>query len=205
MKTIVFDTDDLSLENNNLYYLDQIKKVIPNFKISAFFIPLDVAYFSRLKEFQRKEVIQMLKDRSDWIELIPHGLTHRDAEFLNIKNDDYETIFDAIEHAFKTYELPYVKGFKAPQWLYKPSLVEYLDKKGWWIATDKNQPDQPKTKKSYEYTHSVDEDFSSSDLTEIRLHSHISLPSKNNIIENIGNIIKIPQDYEFKFISEVMK
>ncbi len=169
-----------------------------------FFIPLDVTYYGRFRDFERQEVIKRIKDRLDWIELIPHGLTHKPEEFLHIKGDDYETIFKAIDHAFKTYDLPYVKGFKAPQWLYKKNLVDYLDKKGWWIATDKNQPDLPKTKKYYEYNYSIEDEFWKSDKDLLKLHGHISGPSTNNIVDCIGNLLKIPEDSEFKWISEII-
>ena len=204
MKTIILDFDDFSLNNNQLYYLDQLKRVFPKLKVSMFYIPFDVAYFMNMKDFQLKEVVQMVKDRLDWIELIPHGLTHKEAEFMNIKGDDYETIFKAIDHAFETYGLPYVKGFKAPQWLYKENLVEFLDKKGWWIATDRNQPDLPKTKKYYEYNYSIDEPFWEAKEKILKLHGHISEPSPNNLVDNIGNLMKIPENSDFKFISEVI-
>ncbi len=202
-KTVTLDFDDFSVENNNLFYLDQLKRIYPKLKISMFYIPFDAANFNRLLDFQRQEAIKMIKER-DWIELIPHGLTHAGLEMLSIKNDDYETIFKGIEEGFKTYGFPMVKGFKAPHWAYKPSLVEYLDKKGWWLAVDRNQPESLRTKKCYVYTHSIDEPFWDSKDDSIRLHGHISLPSANNLHDNLANLLKINPDVEWKWISEVM-
>lgn len=208
-KTLTLDFDDFSVENNNLYYLDQLKRIYPKMKVSMFYVPFDAVYFNRIMDFQRQEGIKAIKDRLDWIELIPHGLTHtvngRDgSEFNYIKNDNYESIFAGIEEAFKTYGLPMVKGFKAPHWAYKQSLVDYLDSKGWWLAVDRNQPESPRTKKHYVYTHSIDEPFWLSNQDSIRLHGHISLPSKNNIVDNLTNLLKINPDVEWKFISEII-
>lgn len=202
---VILDLDDFSLENNNLYFLDQLKRVYPQLKVSLFYIPFDVAYFMTLKDVQRKEVLQMVKDRLDWIELIPHGLTHKEAEFLHVKDDNYEPIFEAVEEAYKTYDLPLVKGFKAPQWLYKQNLVDYLNKKGWWMAVDKNQPEAPRTKIYYEYSHSIDEPIGKQkDGSILKLHGHISKPSANDLPSNIGNLLNIPTDAQFMFISEYL-
>lgn len=201
-KTVTVDLDDFSLEVNNLFYLDQIKKTYPKFKVSMFYIPFDAYHYSALMDFQRQEVVGMIKDRLDWIELIPHGICHAPEEFMNIKGDDYETIFKGIEDGFASYGLPMVKGFKAPQWLYKPNLVDYLDSKGWWMAVDRNQPDAPKTKKYFEYTHSIDEPFWLSNQDKIHLHGHISGPSTNDLVSNMMNLLKINPEAEFKFVSE---
>jgi GT2 family glycosyltransferase len=203
-KVVTLDFDDFSIENNNFYYLDQLKRIYPKLKVSMFYIPFDVSYFDRIMDFQRKEGIRSLKDRLDWIELIPHGLTHIQEEFLHIKDDDYETVFKGIEEAYKTYDLPMVKGFKAPQWAYKSSLVEYLNDKGWWLAVDRNQPESPRTKKNFVYTHSTDEPFWLCNKDSINLHGHISLPSRNNLVDNLVNLLKINPKVEWKFVSEVM-
>ncbi len=203
-KVATLDLDDFSVENNNIYYLDQLKRVYPKLKVSLFYVPFDVHYFDRIMDFERKEVIKMIKDRLDWIELIPHGLTHVEEEFLHIKGDDYETIFKGIEEAFQTYGLPMVKGFKAPQWSYKPNLVDFLENKGWWLAVDRNQYDAPRTKRNYVYTHSINEPYWLCTKDTIRLHGHISLPSRNNLPDNLANLLKINPDIEWKFVSEVV-
>lgn len=204
MKTIILDSDDFSLENNQLFYLDKLKDQFPKLKISMFYIPWDYRYYAQILDFQREQMVEEIKKRSDWIELIPHGLSHKDREFENVKYEDMDVIFSAIHEVFEHYKLPYIKGFKAPQWLYNEDLVRYLDEKGWWLAVDRNQPNAPRTKKFYEYSHSIDEPFWDSTDDIIKLHSHISLPSANNIPDNMMNLIRMPQDAEFKFISEYM-
>lgn len=202
MRTVIFDTDDLSIENNIFYYLDRIKEMLPNFKVSAFFIPFDYVNYPLMQDFEREDVIAGFKKR-DWIELIPHGLLHKPREFENVGYEDFDVIFKGIDEVFKTYDLPYVKGFKAPQWLYNEDLVRFLDERGWWLATDRNQPDAPQCKRNYVYTHSLDEEYWRDD-GEIRLHSHVSLPSSNNIPDCITSFQKLQPETEFKFISEVI-
>lgn len=203
-KIVVLDIDDFSVEVNNLYYLDLMKKTYPKFKVSMFYIPFDYQNYDRLMDFQRQDVARMIRERLDWIELIPHGLTHTKQEMMEIKDDDYETIFKAIREGFDHYGFPMVKGFKAPQWLYKQNLVDYLDSKGWWMAVDRNVPTAPKTNKYYQYTHSIHEPFWLSAQDEVRLHGHISLPSANNFTGNLTNLMKIGPETEWKFISEVV-
>jgi len=204
-KTVVLDFDDFSLENNNLFYLFKLKKLLPNLKVSMFMIPFDYQYYPSFTDFQRDEILKQIKANLDWIEIIPHGLTHKHREFENVKEEDYPIIFRAIDDVFKKYGIPYVKGFKAPFWLYNKSLVKYLDKKGWFLAVDRNQPKSPRTKKYYEYNHSIDEKFwLFTDEYKWKLHGHVSGPSENNIIDNIINLTKIPTDATFKFVSEML-
>lgn len=203
-KTVVLDLDDFSLENNNFFYLDKLKSIYPKLKVSLFTIPFDAQYYRNFADFQREEIIKQIKKRLDWIELIPHGLTHANREFESAKYKDMKIIFRAIRDVFAKYDLPYVKGFKAPQWLYNQSLVDYLDYKGWFLATDRNQPDSLKAKRNYVYSHSIDEPYWLSEDKLIKLHGHISLPSKNNLPDNILNLMKIPKDADFKFVSEVV-
>ena len=139
MKTISLDLDDFSILNNRMDLLMQLKESYPKLKVSLFTIPYDFAY-ETLPEGQilRDKTLAMIKTQLDWIELIPHGLVHFPKEF---EKCDYKTmklkVFPAIEEAFKKDCLPYVKGFKAPYWLWNEEVVRALDEEGWWGAIDK--------------------------------------------------------------------
>ena len=198
------DFDDFSLENNQFLYLEQLKSMFPALKVSMFMIPWDYQLHPQMQDFQREQMIQKIKQNLDWIELIPHGLTHKPREFEAVNYKDYDVIFAAIDEVFTRYGLPYVKGFKAPYWLYNEGLVEYLNKKGWWLAVDRNQPKAPRTKKFYEYTHSIHEPFWLSKSPLIKLHGHISAPSANDLPSNMINLLKMNPKAEFKFVSELV-
>ena len=204
MKTISLDFDDWSVLNNRMDLLMQLKESYPKLKVSLFTIPYDFAY-ETLPEgrIMRDKTLAMIKTQLDWIELIPHGLVHFPKEF---EKCDYKTmklkVFPAIEEAFNKDGLPYVKGFKAPYWLWNEEVVRALDEEGWWGAIDKGA--QLKTKKYFEYTHGIDEMFYESTLDTLKLHGHITNENKNAISRCFTVLFKMPTDAEFRFASELL-
>jgi predicted deacetylase len=205
MKQISLDFDDFSLQNNNLFYIYKLREQYPNFKVSMFYIPADLQYYQNLMEEERLQVLEQVRTaiKEGWLELIPHGLMHVKQEFLKMSAKDMELILKAYEEHFKELDLPYVKGFKAPFWQISKEAIKVLNKRGWFLAIDRNQPDCLKAKKNYVYNWSIDEPFK--ELKQVKAHGHISGPSRNNIAESMINLSQIPQDYQWKFISEVMK
>ena len=210
MKTICLDLDDFSVLNNRMDLLLRLKESYPKLKVSLFTIPFEIAREGSVEgRLVRDEALAMIKKQLDWIEIIPHGLTHMPREF---KRCDYGTmknyVIPSIDEAFKKDGLPYVKGFKAPQWLWNKEVVRALDEKGWWGAIDKN-PD-PKTwvtptKKFYVFNHGIDEWFSESNLPLLKLHGHITGGLHNSIDLCFTNLFRMPTDAEFKFASELVK
>jgi predicted deacetylase len=206
MKTICLDFDDFSVLNNRLDLLLRLKESYPNLKISLFTIPFD---FVNEKEVSgrilRDKTLEKIKEQLDWLEIIPHGLVHAPREFENCNYETMKLSMKAIDEAFKKDGLPYVKGFKAPQWLWNKDVVKALDDEGWWGAIDKNNPNMVSTKRYYVYTHSISEMYSLSNLEIIKLHGHIT-PYENNYIERcFTNLFKMPTDAEFKFASELVQ
>lgn len=206
MKTYSLDLDDASVLNTRLDLLKDIKEHYPNFKVSLFWIPLDPKYEMTTQRMYRDKQLAQLKENLDWIELIPHGLTHREREF---EHCDYYTFRDAvipaIEEQMGKDGLPYKKGFKAPYWLWNKDVVRALDEKEWFGATDKNQKEMLQTKKNYIYTHSLEEAFWQSTNETINLHGHVDGVSRNDLERCFLNIFKIPEDAEWKFASEFVK
>lgn len=206
MKTISLDIHDPSVLHSGLDLLLQIKEHYPKFKVSLFWIPLDPKYEMSQLRLQREDAVKRIKANLDWIELIPHGLTHIPREF---EKCDYFTmrdlIFQAIDEAFKKDDLPYVKGFCAPYWLWSEGVVQALNEEGWFGAIDKNQPDMLKTKKFYTYSHSIDERFWNSTNDVLKLHGHLDGVSSNDLEKCLLNLLKMPTDAEFKFVSEMVE
>ncbi len=203
---ITLDTHDLSFENNNFFFIEKIREHYPNFKLSAFFIPIDSQHFARLDDEQRREAKAMIRIAvaEGWLELIPHGLIHRFGEFQDASYKDMEMTLKAYEEYFKDFDVPYVKGFCAPNWLISPDAIKCLDDNGWWLAVDSNQPKALKAKQNYLYNWSIENPFPK-DKEVVYGHSHISLPSMNNIPNCIVNLMKIPPDAQWKFVSDIMK
>jgi hypothetical protein len=170
-----------------------------------FYIPADAQFGGRLMPEMKEEAKKLIVDavNAGYVELIPHGLTHIPREFENASYDDMAMTLKAYEEHFKELGVPYVKGFKAPYWLMSKEALKCLDDNDWWLAIDRNQPDCPKAKRNYVYSWDI-KDLFPKEQEHVRGHGHISLPSANNLPDCIPNLSRIPQDYTWRFISEVM-
>lgn len=204
-KTVVLSLDDWSLEVNGFDYLFKLKALYPKLKVSLFTIPFDYQHYKSMFDYQREEVADILRKNSDWIEIIPHGLTHKKGEFLHANYNAMKIAVKAIDEIFNKYKIKYVKGFKAPFWQYSQATVDVLNEMGWFMAVDRNQPFTAKTNKYYEYSHGIDEEFwRYTDMDTWRLHGHMTPPSKNSLADCMVNLSRIPLDSDFKFVSEML-
>lgn len=167
-----------------------------------FTIPFDYEYETRDIRLLREECLKFIHENLDWIQIVPHGLTHMPSEFLNCDKDTMKKVLVAIDEAFKKDNLPYVKGFKAPYWQWNQEVVDVLDKKGWWGGINPNDKNMIKTKKYYEYKYSIDEPFWRSKDPVVKIHGHMTPPSANNIDDCFLNLFKIPNDCEFDFVTD---
>lgn len=204
--TVSLDFDDFSPLNNRMDLLLRLKEHYPDLKVTMFTILFDAEReINPMIRIQKDSNLEIIKQNLDWIETVPHGLTHMDREFENCDAKTMRTYLENIEDEFKKIGLNITKGFKAPFWLWNKDVVKELDRKGWWGAVDRNQPDMLRTKRYYEYTHSIDEPFWLSNDRVVNLHGHISLPSKNNLEDNLLNLMKIPTHARWEFASHYVK
>ncbi len=203
MKKVALSLDDFSVLNNRMDLLLKIKEHYPDFKVSLFTIPVDWRFEQKPEaRILRDKSLALIQENLDWMQIIPHGLTHMPKEF---ENCDYYTFRDlvlpSIDEAFKKDGLPYEKGFKAPYWLWNKKVVKALDEAGWWGATDRNQPDMLKTKKNYTYTHSLEEPFHESTEDTILLHGHIDGVSANDLERCFLNLMKL-RNVEWHYVTD---
>ncbi len=204
MPKVTFDIDDSTIYFVNWDKLLRLKDKYPAMKVSFFHVPFDFQSEKSLLRTMRDEGLRRLKENLDWIQLIPHGVAHLPNEFLNADRATVELSLKAIDEFFKDDDLPYEKGFKAPQWLYRQDLVDVLDEQGWWLGVDRNQPDAPRTKKYFEYNYSIEEPFWNSKEEVWKLHGHMGPPSTNNIEDCFLNLLKIPRDAEWHFVTDFL-
>ena len=134
MKKVALSLDDFSVLNNRMDLLLKIKEHYPDFKVSLFTIPVDWRFEQKPEaRIFRDKSLALIKENLDWMQIIPHGLTHMPKEF---EKCDYYTFRDlvlpSIDEAFTKDGLPYEKGFKAPYWLWNKKVVKALDEAGWW-------------------------------------------------------------------------
>lgn len=201
---VVLDFDDFSVLRSRPDLLRMIKEYYPGFKVSMFTIPFDYEYETKPVRLMRDSCLKFIHENLDWIQIIPHGLTHIPREFENCDKKTMQMSLVAIDEAFKKDGLPYVKGFKAPFWLWNKEVVEVLDDNGWWGAVDPNQPGMLKTKKFYEYKYSIDTEFWKQKDSVLKLHGHMSPPSENNIEDCLLNLFKLPSNTEFGYVTDYL-
>lgn len=204
--TISLDLHDFSILRNRFDLLLTLKEHYPEMKVSLFTIPYDYAYEMAELRVIKDDALNKILVNKDWLEFIPHGITHMPEEFVKADSEVMESYIENIIPEMVKSGLPedrIVKGFCAPQWLWNPEVVSALNKHGWWGAVDRNQPQMARPNKYYVYTHSINEPFWLSKQKLIKLHGHISLPSENNLEENLLKLLKMPQKANWKFASEL--
>lgn len=202
---MVLDFDDFSILNNRFDLLLLLKEHYPQLKVSLFTIPNDINREKSLNRLLRKKSLRLLHENLDWIEIIPHGVTHFPREFENADKTATHLAINAIKEQFDKDEIPYVKGFKAPYWSWNKDVVHILDSKGWFGTVDPAQPQMLKTKKFYRHNLSIDTKFWESKEEVWKLHGHIDGVSSNDIQKCMHNLLMIPADAEFYFVSDFIE
>lgn len=205
MKTISLDLHDFSVLNSRLDLLLKIKEHYPDFKVSCFTVPVHGVYEMGQGRMYREKTLAKIHEHLDWIQIIPHGLTHMEAEFEHCDRWTMKMVLEAIDEAFTKDGLPYTKGFCAPYWLWSQEVVDVLDEAGWWGAIDRNQPDMLRPKRFYVYSHSLDEPYWESDLDVLKLHGHLDGQSPNDLERCLLGLLKLPSDVQWKFVSEMVE
>lgn len=198
---VALNLDDFSIINNRLDLLLKLKEKYPGFKVSLFTVPIDTRGDWGISLI-RWELLNKVKENLDWIQIIPHGLTHEGSE---MKRYDYRTfkyeIMPRIKQAFDKDGLPFVRGFKAPHWRWTEGVVKALDEEGWWGAVDRRQPLMPCTKRFYKYSHCLDEPF---DGDLLKLHGHI-YGTDSDLGKCFDNLMKLPLNTEWYFVTDFIE
>lgn len=203
---VSLDFHDFSILNNRWDLLFELKEHYPKLKISMFTIPYDPRYEANMQtRLFREKALELLKKNLDWIQLIPHGLTHMPREFEKADKTTMSLTIKAIEETFKKDGLPYEKGFCAPYWLWNSDVVTVLDRNHWWGAVDRNHPDMLRPKKFYKYNHSISEPFWLDKENDWKLHGHIDGQSANDIQRCFLALMKIPEDAEWHFVTDFIE
>lgn len=202
--TVVFDLDDFSVLRSRMDLLLKIKEHYPKFKVNLFTIPFDYEYEMSQLRINRPEALKLIHKNLDWMQIIPHGISHIPREFEKADKVTTRMALKAIDEAFAKDGLPYAKGFKAPYWLWNQDVVDVLDEEGWFGGIDPNQR-MVTPKKFYQYTHSIDTPFWESKGEVLKIHGHMTLPSANNLQDCLLNIFKLPNDVEWGFVTDYLE
>ena len=198
---ISLDLHDFSVLNNRMELLFRLRDHFPGFKVSLFTVPNDIKSdwgFSTIRD----KPLKVIKDNLDWMQLIPHGLNHAGSEMRNCDNNTFRlNVIPKIKQAFDRDGLPFVEGFCPPHWKWSQGVVKALNEAGWWGAIDRNKPNMFATKRFYRYSHNIDE------LLEgelLKLHGHV-YGTKNDLGECFGNLLTLPTDAEWHFITNFIE
>jgi len=208
-QTFILEADDLEFGKGGFEDVLKLKEHYPNLKFTFFMTPIpNILLSGQSTPDKYKEWAEHLK--KDWIEICPHGLTHQGQEFLyrlTQKNKpkllDYKTAkiyIEAGEGTFAQLDLPYKKIWKSPHWATSPEAYDAIKDKGYEIACD---PNQPHPDNAYLYNWSYDQPISYRPV--VKGHGHLHGSSPNTIRRCIKNLLEIPTDAEFKFVSEAIK
>jgi len=208
-QTFICNFDDLECGLPGFEEILKLKEHYPKLKVTLFMTPIPEIFLKKqITEEKYKEWAQELK--KDWIEICPHGLTHQGQEMMFRTNNrgkvvllDYDTAklyIEVAEKTFKDLDLPYKKIWKSPHWSTSPEAYKALWKKGYKVACDPNQPHPPDT---YLYDWSIDRRIPLRPI--VKGHGHLSGNNENHIRRCIKNLLQIPVDAEFLFVSEAIE
>lgn len=207
-KVVSLETHDLELHRAGLDEFVKLKEHLPNLKVTFFTVPIPRALTSKVATVEDyQEWADWLRNQ-DWIEICPHGMTHSGFEMKHLpgkkKLVDYDTAnsyIDVAEHTFQQLNLPFKKIWASPFWETSPEAYKALWDRGYTVAVDPNQ-EIPEGGPVYTYNWSIDKPFPAEEKV-VKGHGHMYPPSANAIQSCLENVLSIPQDYEFKFVSEL--
>ena len=200
---VVLALDDFSVINNRLDLLLRLKNKFPSFKVSLFTVPEDIK--TDWGPYQiRKEILKEIKENLDWMQLIPHGLSHDGYE---MKRCDYSAfkrdILPRVKQAFDRDDLPFVKGFKAPHYYWTEGVIKVLDEEGWWGGVDRDKF-MPIPAQFYRYNYRINEPFLESEAETLKLNGHI-YGTENDLGKCIDSLLKLPLDTEWHFCTDFIE
>ena len=196
---VALSLDDFSVVNNRLDLLLKLKEHFPNFKVSLFTVVTD-----EKKDWGpslvRDDFLKEIKKNLDWLQIIPHALTHNGSEVAGMDYQNFKFFIARMRLAFERDELPFVNGFKAPHWRWNEDIVRALDDEGWWGAVDRNKA-MPKPKSFYQYNFPLNEPFYESKQDVLKLHGH-AYGTQNDLGRCFGNLLRLDASTEFSFVTE---
>lgn len=205
---VVMDVDDFGFLLPGHDDLLRLKKTFPNFKITAFTIPIPAQFYntSNAKQFTMAKYRKWaaLVNQMDWLEVAIHGFSHTHNE-MEVGYDKAIKMLTATENYFAEIGLNYSKIFKAPFWQYSYDALVALRDKGYTVAIDRNhERPVPEGLKTYIYNWSFEEVPPEEKI--IKGHGHFTGRNQNNIADTLANICHyLPTNTKFLTIGEYLK
>lgn len=207
IKTIVLDFDDFSPLNNGLFYLKKLKEHFPKMKVSLFTIPFNAVGQNKSKVEHWPHYEDLVKEINslDWLEILPHGFFHVEREFESFSYKQTVLSLRAIEEHFNKLEFNFAKIFKAPFWQIGKESMNALRDLGYALAIrSESKLKIPKGLKTYKFNWGIQFPIPMG-KTELRGHGHIWRWAGTGLSENFANLLDLPVNANWKWISEIVK
>lgn len=207
--TIVLDLDDFTPTNNGLFYLKKLREHFPRMKVSLFTIPLRASGNKIVEDWLQYPDLVKEINGLDWIEILPHGFFHPvpyigKGEFEKISYDKTVLALKAIEEYFNQLKFNWAKVFKAPHWQISKGAMKALKTLGYVLAI---RPDSelkiPEGLKIYKHNWGIQFPIPRGKV-ELRGHGHVQDFAGTGLRENFSNLLDLPVDAEWKFVSEMV-
>jgi glycosyltransferase involved in cell wall biosynthesis len=203
---ITLTFDDFGPSNSNIYFLEKLKENYPNLKVTLFTVPESTQSGELISLLDKPDFCNHIR-KYDWIELCPHGWHHpdisqgRQPEFMDISYYETTRYIESVETIFSEAKLPYQKIFKAPQYKLSEAGKNAFKDQGWTIAvsgTGEFWPsDLPLTTTNWNIRQELPL------RKKVVSYGHIQ-DLGNGMLECWENLVKMPSDTKFKFLSEVV-
>lgn len=186
------DLDDFGVTNHRLDLLDELKRRVPDLKVTLFTVPnpegLAQALPSRPDDQVSAHVrwLATVKENRPWLEFALHGWDH---SYLECRTWDRYRAINVLLWAEATGI--FVKGFRAPYWETSRGLYQALLERGWWIGDhDRNDAARPAALPVYKLDHPG------------RVHGHVQDWGSNGLQEMWDTYAALRGP--FAFVSEIM-
>jgi hypothetical protein len=196
---VALEADDFNPVNHRLDVLRKLRDRYDDFKITMFTVPWDIRYETEkggapITDERFTEWVNIVRHGVDdgWLEIAVHGLTHAPREFEGMEKKQADARITFAEKFLKDAKIPFVKIFKAPQWLLSEEAKKAVEDRGYKVVED-----------GY-YNWNFKDDFPV-ELDEVIGHGHVQNVCDNGLDEALLRLVQIPEEYKFKFISEVLK
>ena len=196
------DFDDFIMTRPGFEYLEKMKEHFPDFKCTLFTPAFNLKLLTKQVTVDKFKDWAKLVNKQDWIEIAPHGFSHSRGEMLETRKERLEIIIKAIEAIFNQVEFNWIKVFKAPFWEISKEAEEVLKERGYTLAIDRNNPKIQTDIPTYVFNWSIDEPVPT--YPTVKGHGHMHL-TNNGLDSCLPNMLKIPTNSEFIFVSEYLK
>jgi len=201
--TFIIDLDDFSSLKPGEVQLTKMKEHFPDFKVTLFTTPFDKKYILNQAPVQKLyDWGKLVEANKDWMEIAVHGFAHERGECMVKDKKEAEILIKAAENVFKKIGVSFVKIFKAPFWEMNEPFEQVLHDMGYVKAIDRNNPIVHTDIPTYTWSWSIETPIP--DYHTVKGHGHV-VGTNNGIDKELPNLLKLPIDTDFQFISEYLE